>query len=78
MNVIDKILCFLFAENRSQKVFFCQEFLKTYRILDFPAAPGSEFYIWWRHQENDGSGEIIFAYFKSIFDGAHKYKVSRL
>ena len=63
------LLCFLFAENPSEKAFFYQELLKIYRILGFPAAPGSGFYIWWRHQKNDGARENIFIYFGSIFDG---------
>ena len=49
-----------------------------YWILDFPAAPRSGSYIWWRYEKNDGARENIILYFESIFDGAYKYKVSCL
>ena len=47
-------------------------------ILDFLVEPGSGFYLWRRHQKNDGDRENIVKYFESIFDGAYKYKVSWL
>ena len=47
-----------------------------YPILDFPAEPGSGFYLRRLHQKNDGAMENIFSYFESIFDGACKYKFS--
>ena len=40
--------------------------------MDFSVAPGSGFYIWWRHQKNDDARQNIFIYFESIFDGAYK------
>ena len=36
-----QLLYFFFAENESKKAFFCQELLKSYRILNLPAALGS-------------------------------------
>ena len=68
------LLCFFFAENRSEKAFFYQELLKMYWILDLPATLGS---IWWRYQKNDSAKENLI-YYESIFDGACKYKLSWL
>ena len=70
MYVIDNYYAFPLLKTGVKKLFFCQELLKIYKALDFRAAPGSKFYVWWRHQKNADAKENFFIYFESIFDGA--------
>ena len=78
MYVIDSYCAFHLLKTEVKTLFLYQELLKIYRILGFPAAPDSWFYIWWCHQKNDDVREKFFIFFERILYGAYNYKVSWL